>query len=360
MLAKKILFLSPYPKDVAPSQRLKFEQYFDHFEKAGFEITTNSFISINFWQFIYLPGKSLKKTLYTLLAYIKRFKTLLSLKKYDVIYVHLWVTPFGPPVFEWLLTKIHKKIIYDIDDLVYLKANKSKSNQLISFIKGRQKPIFLMKKANHVITCTPHLDEFVRKYNLNTTDISSTINTDTYQVVKNYKNDHTLVLGWSGSHSTSKYLYLLKDVLLQLNKTHPFKLLVMGDENFSIEGLKVEAIKWSEDIEISTLQRFDIGLYPLPNEEWVLGKSGLKALQYMALGLPVVATAIGANYRVITDKETGFLVNTEEEWLIALKQLIKNEKLRKSFGEKGRLKVENYYSINANTNTYLKILNDIK
>jgi glycosyltransferase involved in cell wall biosynthesis len=359
MLAKKILFLSPYPKDVAPSQRLKFEQYFAHFEKAGFEITTNSFISITFWQFIYLPGKSFKKMVYTILAYFKRFKIILTLKKYDVIYVHLWVTPFGPPVFEWLLTKIHKKIIYDIDDLVYLKANKSKSNQLISFIKGRQKPIFLMKMANHVITCTPHLDEFVRKYNLNTTDISSTINTDTYQVVKNYKNDHTLVLGWSGSHSTSKYLYLLKDVLIELNQDYPFKLMVMGDANFNIEGLDVEALAWREEIEISTLQRFDIGLYPLPDEQWVLGKSGLKALQYMALGLPVVATAIGANYRVITDNETGFLVNTEEEWLIALKQLIENEKLRESFGTKGRAKVETSYSIKATAPTYLKILNEL-
>lgn len=356
---KKILFLSPYPKDVAPSQRLKFEQYFESFEQAGYSIETSSFISISFWKFVYQPKNYFKKFIYTLVAYFKRFYVLFTIRKYDLVYVHLWVTPFGPPIFEWLLNLMHPTLIYDIDDLVYLKENKSKSNKLIALIKGRSKPIYLMKKAKHVITCTPHLDQFVRKHNLNTTDISSTINTDTYKVVNSYSNKHKIVLGWSGSHSTSKYLYLIEEVLKELYSTHPFKLLVIGDADFFITGLDIEAMEWREEIEISTLQRFDIGLYPLPNEEWVLGKSGLKALQYMALGLPVIATAIGANYRVISDKETGFLVQTKEEWLNALKILMESAVERKSFGERGRLKVEENYSIRAIAPVYLNILNTV-
>lgn len=359
MLTRKILFLSPYPKDVAPSQRLKFEQYFKSFEQAGYTLQTSSFISISFWKFVYQPKKYAQKLVYTLIAYLKRFYVILTIRKYDIVYVHLWVTPFGPPIFEWFLHLMHPTIIYDIDDLVYLKENKSNSNKMISFLKGRSKPIYLMKKAKHVITCTPHLDQFVRKYNLNTTDISSTINTDSYKVVNSYTSEHKIVLGWSGSHSTSKYLYLIEDVLKELNSTHPFKLIVIGDANFFINGLDIEAMEWSEEIEISTLQRFDIGLYPLPNEEWVLGKSGLKALQYMALGLPVIATAIGANYRVISDKETGFLVQTKEEWLNALTLLIESSDVRRSFGEKGRLKVEKNYSIRATAPIYLDILNNL-
>ena len=359
MLSKKILFLSPYPKDVAPSQRLKFEQYFEFFQNAGYTIETSSFISISFWKFVYKHKNYLKKIIFTLIAYCKRFYVLLTIRKYDAIYVHLWVTPIGPPIFEWFLVHLHPTIIYDIDDLVYLKENKSKSNRIISILKGRNKPIFLMKKAKHVITCTPHLDQFVRKYNLNTTDISSTINTETYNVINTYRNDNKIVLGWSGSHSTSKYLYLLKDVLFKLQKMYEFQLIVMGDPTFSITGLDIEAIEWSEDIEISTLQRFDIGLYPLPDEEWVLGKSGLKALQYMAIGLPVVATAVGANYRVITNKETGFLVQTSDEWLNALSILIESSELRKNMGENGRLKVEQNYSLKATAPIYLDILNNL-
>ncbi|MEI9806555.1 MAG: glycosyltransferase [Bacteroidota bacterium] len=92
--------------------------------------------------------------------------------------------------------------------------------------------------------------------------------------------------------------------LKELKKEFEFKLLVMGDAGFSLEGINVEAHAWTEAKEIETLQRMDIGLYPLPlDEEWVYGKSGLKALQYMALGLPVIATAIGANFRVIKEGE---------------------------------------------------------
>jgi glycosyltransferase involved in cell wall biosynthesis len=108
------------------------------------------------------------------------------------------------------------------------------------------------------------------------------------------------------------------------------------------------------------LQQMDIGLYPLPlDEEWVYGKSGLKALQYMALGLPVVATAIGANFRVIEEGKSGFLVTTPEEWLARLKLLIHNPGLRKELGQKARERVEKYYSIKANEPVYLEIINKV-
>src|SRR5690606_12603751 len=100
------------------------------------------------------------------------------------------------------------------------------------------------------------------------------------------------------------------------------------------------------EAEVPTLQRFDIGLYPLPlDNEWVLGKSGLKALQYMAVGLPVIATAVGANFRIIRDGETGFLVKTREEWLERLSQLITDASIRKELGTASRKNVEEHYSI---------------
>src|SRR5690606_2998172 len=127
--------------------------------------------------------------------------------------------------------------------------------------------------------------------------------------VNNYTNDRKVVVGWSGSISTAPYLYLLQDVLKEVNNICPFKLLVIGDKRFNIEGLDIETLDWSEEKEIPTLQRMDIGLYPLPlDDEWVLGKSGGKALQYMAVGIPTIATAIGANFRVIEEGESGYLV----------------------------------------------------
>jgi glycosyltransferase involved in cell wall biosynthesis len=356
MKGKKVLFVCPYPLNVAPSQRLKFEQYYPYFEEAGFGVEVSSFINKAFWKIIYKRGNFFSKVFYTILGYARRIVDLSKLPQYDIVYIHLWVTPFGAPVFEWLFKKWAKKIVYDIDDLVYLGNIKSQANPVITWIKGRNKPLFLMKHADHVITCTPYLDEFVRKYNPNTTDISSTVDTFLYHPKMNYSEKDEFIIGWSGSHSTSKYLHLLDEVFRQLSKAYSYKLLVMGDPKFTMEGVKVEAMAWKEKYEIEVISRFDIGVYPLPDEEWVMGKSGLKAIQYMALGIPTVATAIGANFRVIDDGISGFLVKTEKEWIEILSRLIKDAGLRMSVGKAARQKVEACFSLNANAHKYLNIL----
>lgn len=355
----RILFVCPYPRDVAPSQRLKFEQYYQHFRNAGYEIETTSFINKPFWKIIYKPGNFLKKIAYSFSGYFEKLFYLFKLSRYDIVYIHLWVTPFGAPVFEWLYRKFSKRIIYDIDDLIYLSDVKSKAHPIVSIVKGRRKPLFLMKSADHVITCTPHLDSFVRQFNIHTTDISSTINTDIYRPKQNYHVKNKFIIGWSGSHSTSKYLHLLNGVFKDLAKTYSFKLVVMGDPSFLLDGVDVEALPWKEEYEVEMISRFDIGVYPLPDEEWVLGKSGLKALQYMAAGIPTVATAIGTIFRIIENGENGFLVRTEEEWKEALIKLIEDQHLREAIGKKAVMTVENGFSINANKERYLSILDSL-
>ena len=357
---KKILFICPYPENVAPSQRLKYEQYFEHIKAAGYSITVYPFIVLPFWKIIYKKGYFFKKTFYTLSAYLKRIGLLFKIRKYDIVYVHLWATPFGLPFYEWLLRKAAKKMIYDIDDLVYLKNVKSKANPLVAYIKGRKKPIYLMKRADHVITCTPYLDQFVRQYNSNTTDISSTVDTEKrYLLVNDYSNNRIVTVGWSGSLNTSKYFYLLENVLKRLKAKYDFNILAIGDANVKITGLDIEAMDWNEETEIKNLQRIDIGLYPLPNEEWVLGKSGLKAIQYMALGIPTIATAIGANFRVIENNVSGFLVNSEDEWYDSIGRLIENAELRKQVGTLARKRIDEFYSIKANSSKYLGVIESV-
>jgi glycosyltransferase involved in cell wall biosynthesis len=133
----------------------------------------------------------------------------------------------------------------------------------------------------------------------------------------------------------------------------------MGDETFRIDGIEVEALNWKESYEIEVIKRFDIGLYPLPDKQWVYGKSGLKALQYMAAGIPTVATAIGTNFRIIENNVNGFLVQNEDEWIECLKMLIKDEAIRKRIGEKGREIVEKKFSINANKDVYKSIITNV-
>lgn len=360
MKNKNILFLSPYPIDKAPSQRLKYEQYYSYIREDGFTIDTSSFVSLKFWNIIYKKGFLIQKILYTIIGYIKRFLILFKLKNYDIVYIHLWVTPFGFPLFEKLVRLLSKKIIYDIDDMIFL-GHSSDANQFLEGLKGKNKMIYLMKCSNHVITCTPTLDDFARKFNKNTTDISSTINTDKY-TRKIHKDKKIITLGWSGSHSTSKYVKLLENVFeVLLKKKYQFNVLVIGDSNFCFDNknINVKAISWNLDTEVEDLKKIDIGLYPLPNERWVLGKSGLKALQYMALGIPTIATDIGANSRIISHKKNGFLVSNKQDWVEAIEYLIDNVELRNKIGLESIKTVETRFSIKSTASTYLDVLNGV-
>ena len=356
---KKILVVCPNPEGVAPGQRLKYEQYFDNWRQNGYDITVKPFVSKAFQKIVYKKGYFFSKLCYTLLGYFERVKLLLHIKEYDIAYIFLWVTPFGFPLFEMLYCKLARQIIYDIDDLVYT-TNKN-APWYSKLLKTKYKPIYLMKKAGHVITCTPYLDQFVRGFNSNTTDISSTVDTSQkYVCVNSYKNDNPLGIGWSGSHSTIQHFKTIKNVLIAIQSKYPdIKIMVMGGSNVQLAGLRLESTEWTEDKEIATLQSFDIGIYPLPNEQWVYGKSGLKAIQYMALGIPTIATAIGTNFRVIDNGVSGYLVNSEEEWIEKLTMLIENPAVRKEVGMAGRTKVEHFFSVNANKQKYLDAFNKL-
>ena len=356
---KKILFLSPYPFGKAASQRLKYEQYFAHLEANGFELETSSFIDLYFWEVVYKPGFLFRKITGTIRGYIRRFFDLFRLHQYDIIYIHLWATPLGPPFFEWMIRKLSKKIVYDIDDMIY-KSEGSAMNNLVHLLKGKDKPVALMKYADHVITCTPDLNDFARQYCTHCTDISSTLDTERMFPVNTYTNDKPLVIGWTGTHSTVPYLYLLTNVFQQLAKERIFKLRVIGNFKFHMDGVDYEYFDWNKEDEAKQLQGMDIGVYPLPTDAWVMGKSGLKALTYMTFALPVVATNVGtAINRVITDNENGLLVKTDDEWLEKLKYLIDNPAERARIGKNARQTVLDKFSVEANKPVYLQILKSL-
>lgn len=361
-MKKKILVICPYPEEVAAAQRLKYEQYFPAFRREGYELDVVPFFNMKGYSNLYVEGKYLLKTYHTILSYFRRIPLLFIIRKYDVVYNFLWVTPLGPPFFEFLISKLSKRLIYDIDDMVFL-GHASRYNKFSKFLKGKNKMIYMMKNANHVITCTPVLDQFVRKYNQETTDISSTVDTETYFHKKEISWNSKPTIGWSGSHSTSKYLKLLESVFVKLKveKEIDFKVLVIGDEDFKFdsEHIDYESIPWKLNSEVEDLSKIDIGVYPLVDEPWIYGKSGLKAIQYMAFGIPTVASDLGTIDRIIEDGENGFLVKNEKEWISALSDLITNSQIREKFRVKGRRTIVDRYSLKANEGSYLKIISDV-
>ena len=261
---KKILLICPHPEDTAPGQRLRYEQYLNLFRQEGYTIHVSSFMTPQFQNIVYKPGNILSKIFWTLYGYLKRFFELFILRRYDAVYIFLWVTPFGLPLFEWLYVALNGNMIYDIDDMVFL-GHSSKANKFLKVLKGKRKITYLMRKAKHIVVSTPSNEEFARQFNDKVTDISVAINTDVYLPVNSYSNQGIITIGWSGSHSTSRYLYLIEDVLRQFANRPNIRILVIGDTTFKFSDFHCDTIPWVSATEVKDLQQIDIGLYPLPD-----------------------------------------------------------------------------------------------
>jgi glycosyltransferase involved in cell wall biosynthesis len=216
----------------------------------------------------------------------------------------------------------------------------------------------LLALARHTIVCTPYLETFARLHTERVTTISSTIDTDAYRPRGVRWETDGVVVGWSGSHSTAPYLHRLDDVLRDLQRRDGIRVLVVGEEGFSTPGLRLDARPWRLEREVDDLREMDVGVYPLPHEEWVLGKSGLKALQYMALGIPPVVERIGVNGRIVEDGVNGFLAVGAEEWGERVRRLVRDPLLRERLGAAARRTVEERYSVRANAPRYRAVLEE--
>ena len=239
--------------------------------------------------------------------------------------------------------------------------NTSEVNPIVRFFKGNGKTKYLIKVADHVITSSPFLNDYCLGINKNKacTYISSSIDVERFLPVNAYSNKQKVTIGWTGTFSSKIYLDLLRDVFLNLKQRCDFKLRIIGNFEYDLPGVDIEVIQWTKENEVADLQGIDIGVYPLAIDQWVLGKSGLKAIQYMAFGLPTVATDVGTTARIIQHKENGWLVKTNEEWVHALESLVNSPELRRKLGTSARLTVFDNYSTQAIKSNYLNILNKL-
>jgi L-malate glycosyltransferase len=361
MKTKKVLVLCPSPKGTAATQRLKYEQYLPGLEQEGYCFTISSFQTRRFWKIIYKPGRIPEKIFWTVAGYMIRCFDLLRAPFYDGVFVNLWVTPLGFPFFERILFFFNSKLIYDIDDMIFITKHDHVKTSFFQKLKGRRKPVVLMKHASYVIVCTPKLEEIALGLNKHkkATDISSTFDTDRFVPVKEYLQHDSVTIGWTGTHSTIPFLETLQPVLAELAKKRKIKLLVIANREYSMKDVPTEFIPWKEETEVSDLHKIEIGLYPIPANEWSLGKSSLKALTYMSIGIPFVATAYGTNYRIMTDGVEGFMAAGEKEWVEKLLRLVDDADLRKKMGKAGREQVEKLYSVKANFLKYLKVFKEV-
>ncbi|HMO80751.1 MAG TPA: glycosyltransferase family 4 protein [Pyrinomonadaceae bacterium] len=285
----------------------------------------------------------MKKVKHVLRALNRRRNLLNRVKDYDLVYVFREAALLGPAWFERRIAASGVPMIFDFDDAVFVKY-KSPTNGYLSHLKFPGKTATTVRLSAHVMAGNSFLERYSRKYNQNVTVIPTTIDTDKYKPVEKAEAQNVVTIGWSGSHSTVQHLDTLRDTLQELAKNKNFRLRVIGTPEYELTGVKTESIRWRSETEVLDLKKIDIGIMPLPNDEWSMGKCGLKALQYMALGLPTVCSSIGVNKDIIRDAENGFLADSKNEWIDKLSRLLDSAQLRKTLGSKARATVEEKYS----------------
>jgi L-malate glycosyltransferase len=347
----KVLFLNPYPFGIAAGQRLKYEQYLDYFSNNGIEVTNDYFMSK--WLYRNRSSKIFSAIVILLTIYfsIRRWVTVLfKVRQFDCVYVFMWATPVGSPILEFILRYLSKRLVYDMEDAI---------DDGSSWIGKSAKSCYLLRVSDANIVSSSFLEKRIREINPNTYYISSSVDLKKWLPLKERPIAlDGIVIGWTGTFSSGAYLKPLIPHLINFCQKNNHKLLIIGDFILN-EYSDVDCIEfrqWTKKCEISDLQEIDIGIYPLPDKGWVYGKSGLKLIQYLALGIPQVSSNVGMNKILIDDGTEGFLVEAIDDWVNRLSTLCNDPTLRKQMGKRARITAEKNHGFSTIASKYLDVL----
>lgn len=353
----RVLFVDMHRPDRSPSQRFRYEQYVSHLNKSGFECDHSFLISASNDNVLYSPGNYLGKLGIFVKSYLRRLKDVMNASRYDIIFIQREAFMTGSVRFEKGFAKSKAKVVFDFDDAIWLQ-NVSQGNKALGFLKNAGKTSSIISLSDLVIAGNRYLANYAMNYNDQVTIIPTTIDTDEYRPDHSLRNKEAICIGWSGSVTTIEHfehaLPALRRIKENLGDQVTFK--VMGDGNYRNEELSIQGIPWRSDTEVSELNSFDIGIMPLPDDEWAKGKCGLKGLQYMALEIATIMSPVGVNQEIINDGLNGFLAESEDEWVNKITMLVKDEALRRSIGTQARKTVVEEYSVESQKHRYVEEL----
>jgi glycosyltransferase involved in cell wall biosynthesis len=262
---------------------------------------------------------------------------------YDGIVIEKEFLPYLPGGLEHWFMKLGRKISLDYDDPVYLTYEGIRNPVLRVLFAEKIKRI--MRASAFVTVGNTYLESYARSCSGGVYIIPPAIDLRRYDLVGEHPKSGELRVGWIGTPFTLKYVVNLSVTLQELSRSHSFRLILIGVDHYALDNVCVEVKKWDYDSEVADLKSLDIGIMPLTDEEWSRGKCGIKLLQYMAAGVPAVASPVGINAEIIRDGENGFLAANEQEWTEKLSRLVADPDLRARLGREGRRTVEELYSL---------------
>lgn len=350
----KILFLTLHRKDRSPGQRFRHEQYLNFLEQNGFDITYSNLLDSNQDSTFYGPGNILGKIRIGIAALFKRIKDIRRASSFDYIFIYRDAFFFGTWI-ERFFKKSNTKLIFDFDDSIWLN-DESSSKSFFQKLKNPLKTNKIISYCDLVIAGNSYLAKHAEEFNKNVTIIPTTIDLNEY-VKSNSENKEEICIGWSGSFSTIKHFESAVEALNIIKNKYQNKIYfkVVGDGSYENVELDIQGLPWKKETELSDLNEMDIGIMPLPDDDWSKGKCGLKGLQYMALEIPTIMSPVGVNSIIIQDGKNGFLASSTVEWVEKLSRLIEDSDLRARLGKEGRKTVEEKYSVEANKEKWLSV-----
>ncbi|WP_221441778.1 glycosyltransferase family 4 protein [Luteimonas sp. MC1825] len=316
-------------------------QYLPQIRAAGFDVDVVPLFDDDYIRALYSGAISRAQVFG---YYLKRIRTLSRARAYDIVWFEKELMPWLPTVLEQVLLPRRAKLILDCDDAVFHRYDAHAS----AWVRGSLGPKIgdLMARVDLVIAGNAYLAQHARASGAVRVEVVPTVvDLERYPLNGASRPGAPVVIGWIGSPSTAGYLKAVAPALRELQRGRDLEFVAIGANPDQVEGTPFRAAKWSEESEARQLQQIDIGIMPLPDAPWERGKCGYKLVQYMASGLPVVASPVGINTSLVIDGVNGYLASGMEEWTARLTTLVDDPALRVRMGAAGRAMVEERYCL---------------
>ncbi len=286
---------------------------------------------------IYLGGRVSRRAAFAA-AWKTRKQNLQQLDDFDAVVVQKGVLPGLYAGFERKIAA-RKPLVFDFDDAIWLP--RQGGSPVLRALHRERSVQAILRCSRAVMAGNQYLADYARRFNSNVTVVPSTIDLTQYSTTPPLHHSTILSIGWIGSRTTLPYLKPLRPVFEQLQIVP--RVIASGDTGAL--GFKVEFRPWRLETELQELRQIGIGIAPLPDTPWERGKCGVKLLQYMACGIPIVASPVGVHREIIRHGENGLLAESHTEWIESLDALLHQPALREKLGRAGRRTVEQRYDI---------------
>ncbi len=351
----RVIALVPYPAETTPSQRFRIEQWMPYLADLGIQVDLIPFADQRLMSLLPLPGRQLKKAAALSAAFLRTASRIGEAYRYDVVFIHRAVSIVGPAALERLIPLMRRPIIFDFDDAIY-RLHTTRANRFFGWLKFPGKTKTICRLSNHVVVGNHYLADYARQFNPNVTVVATSVDTQRYQVVPREGEPKRIVIGWSGSSTSQTYLESFVPVLAPILADLDAEFRVVSNRRPDLGSISFDWRPWSPETEVQEIAQFDIGIMPMPDEEWALGKCALKALQYMAVGAAPVCSALGANCEVIRHGQNGFLATTPDDWRASLQELVCDSALRRRLGSAARETVEQDFSMTRCASRFAQVV----